>query len=102
MRGVRTEKVAKHARSPLHVAEPADGACGQPVTMTFLEGIRDVNAALLERRSITPYRVPKFYREHIARSRHYEQLKRIVEPSLREFAGPGRLDTSGEADNTPT
>lgn len=100
MRGVRTPEVANHAPTALHVAEPADGACGQPVTMTFLEGIRDVDAALLERRSITPYRVPKFYREHIARSRHYEQLKRIVEPSLREFAGPGRLDTSGEADNT--
>jgi KamA family protein len=68
--------------------------------MTFLEGIRDVDVALLERKSITPYRVPKFYREHIARSGHYERLKRIVEPSLREFAGPGRLDTSGEADNT--
>lgn len=68
--------------------------------MSFLEGVRDVDAALLERHSITPYRVPKFYREHMVRSRHYEQLKRIVEPSLREFAGPGRLDTSGEADNT--
>jgi KamA family protein len=49
---------------------------------------------------MTPYRVTKFYREHIARSGHYERLRRIVEPSPQELRGSGRLDTSGEADNT--
>jgi KamA family protein len=68
--------------------------------MTFLEGTRDISDALLEQQRITPYRVPKFYREHIAKSGYYDRLKRIVEPSLREFASPGKLDTSAEADNT--
>jgi len=84
----------------IHIASDVDGCQESRTAMTFLEGTHDISNALLEQRRITPYRVPKFYREHIAKSAHYDQLKRIVEPSLREFAGPGKLDTSGETDNT--
>jgi KamA family protein len=85
---------------PLQLASDSDASCASRTTMAFLEGTHEISDALLERQRITPYRVPKFYREHIAASGYYDRLKRIVEPSLREFASPGRLDTSGEADNT--
>ncbi|WP_236843131.1 KamA family radical SAM protein [Bradyrhizobium icense] len=41
-----------------------------------------------------------FYREQIASSGYYDQLKHVVEPSIQEFESPGSLDTSGEHDNT--
>lgn len=85
---------------PLRFAFVDDGSCATHTTVRSLDGTRDINEALLQRQGIAPYRVPRFYREHIARSGHYDRLKRIVEPSLREFSAPGKLDTSGEADNT--
>jgi KamA family protein len=68
--------------------------------ITFIEGTRFVSDEKLQANGITQYHVTKFYREHIARSGYYEQLKHIVEPSLKEFESPGSLDTSGEHSNT--
>lgn len=59
-----------------------------------------VTEAHLQTRSITRYHVTSFYREQIANSGYYHQLKHIVEPSFEEFNSPGSLDTSGEHDNT--
>ncbi|HUV65141.1 MAG TPA: ATP-grasp domain-containing protein [Sedimentisphaerales bacterium] len=49
---------------------------------------------------IPPCKVTPFYDERLRRSAYYEELKRIVEPSLAECEGPGTLDTSGERDHT--
>ncbi|MCA1409353.1 lysine 2,3-aminomutase [Ensifer sp. IC3342] len=68
--------------------------------MNFLEGTRAVAPGELEANSITRYLVTRFYREQILNSGYYDQLKFIVEPSLKEFESPGILDTSGEHDNT--
>jgi lysine 2,3-aminomutase len=70
------------------------------IAMSFLEGTRIVTLDELRENDITRYQVTKFYQEQIQKSGHYEQLKHIVEPSLREFDSPGSLDTSGEGDNT--
>ncbi len=70
------------------------------ITMHFLEGSRSFDQDDLESSGITRYQVTKFYRQQIESSGHYEQLKHIVEPSLREFTSPGNLDTSGEHDHT--
>ena len=85
---------------PVQFAPHVDECRASSTTMTFLEGTHKISNVVLEQQRITPYRVPKFYREHIARSAHYDQLKHIVEPSLQELTSPGKLDTSGEADNT--
>ena len=72
-----------------------------PLTvMNFLEGQRILPTEELRESNITRYQVTKFYDEQIRKSGYYEQLKHIVEPSLREFESPGKLDTSGEADHT--
>lgn len=72
----------------------------RPVTMKFLEGTRVVSEEELRTNDITRYHVTGFYRDHIKKSGYYEQLKYIVEPSVKEFESPGSLDTSGEGDNT--
>ncbi|MHC4044877.1 KamA family radical SAM protein [Bradyrhizobium sp. 23AC] len=68
--------------------------------MRFIEGTRVVPKDELQANSITRYQVTKFYREQITNSGYYDQLKHIVEPSVREFESHGNLDTSGEHDNT--
>lgn len=70
------------------------------LVMNFLEGRREFSREELRDNNITRYQVTKFYQEQIRRSGYYEQLKHIVEPSLQEFQSPGKLDTSGEGDNT--
>jgi len=54
----------------------------------------------LRRSQIAPYRVTQFYYDQIRRSRYYEQLRHIVQPSMEELRSPGRWDTSGERDHT--
>ncbi|AMX98930.1 lysine 2,3-aminomutase [Mesorhizobium ciceri] len=68
--------------------------------MNFIEQTRVVTEGELRDNGITRYQVTKFYHEQITDSRYYDQLKYIVEPSLREFDSPGNLDTSGEHENT--
>jgi KamA family protein len=68
--------------------------------MRFLEGTRPVTVGELRENDITRHQVTKFYDTQIRNSGYYEQLRHLVEPSLREFESPGRLDTSGEHDNT--
>jgi len=68
--------------------------------MDFIEGTRLVTESELQENDITRYHVTKFYREQIENSGYYDQLKYIVEPSLKEFESAGSLDTSGEQDNT--
>ncbi|MGY3238314.1 lysine 2,3-aminomutase [Bradyrhizobium sp. USDA 4472] len=71
------------------------------VVMRFIEGDRKIEETELQARSITrQHHVTKFYREQMANSGYYEQLRRIVEPSVKELDSPGVLDTSGEHDNT--
>jgi lysine 2,3-aminomutase len=70
------------------------------IKMNFLEGIRNVSEEVLRAHDITQHHVTRFYREQIRNGDYYDQLKYIVEPSLREFSSPGSLDTSGEHDNT--
>src|SRR3954452_9852859 len=79
---------------------PPDWHPDRLVTVNFLEGARTVAEGELSRNLVTPRRVPRFYEEHIRASGHYERLKLIVEPSLRELDGKGEVDTSGEAQNT--
>ena len=70
------------------------------IRMNFLEGERGFTENELRDNEITRYQVTKFYQEQIRNSGYYEQLKHIVEPSLKEFYSPGDLDTSGEGSNT--
>jgi len=79
-------------------AAPAASPNVQPIK--FLEGTRFVSEEKLQAHDITQVHATKFYREHIAKGPYHEQLRRIVEPSLREFDSPGSLDTSGEHSNT--
>lgn len=70
------------------------------LAINFLEATRLVSEEELRANDITRYHVTGFYREQIKKSGYYDQLKLIVEPSLKEFDSPGSLDTSGEHDNT--
>src|SRR5262249_16410478 len=70
------------------------------VKMKFLEGERLFSESELSDNDITRYQVTKVYDDQIRKSGYYEQLKYIVEPSLKEFDSPGNLDTSGEHDST--
>ncbi len=71
------------------------------IQIKFLEGTTaEFNTDELREHDITRYQVTKFYEQHIRNSGYYEQLKYIVEPSVREFESPGQLDTSGEHDST--
>ncbi|MBX7170805.1 MAG: KamA family radical SAM protein [Pyrinomonadaceae bacterium] len=72
----------------------------QKIRMKFLEGERELSKSELADNEITRYQVTQFYQNQIRNSGYYEQLKYIVEPSLKEFYSPGELDTSGEGDNT--
>jgi len=77
-----------------------DSRASRLITINFLEATRLVTEEELRAKDITRYHVTGFYREQIKKSGYYDQLKRIVEPSLKEFDSPGSLDTSGEHDNT--
>jgi len=79
---------------------PVARSKSRATAMNFIEGTRIVTEDELQRHDITKYHVTSFYREHIKKSGYYDQLKYIVEPSVREFDSPGSLDTSGEHDNT--
>jgi KamA family protein len=79
---------------------PEETGKSRPVVMNFLEGTRVLEEQELRDYDITRYQVTKFYAEQIRKSGYYEQLKHIVEPSLKEFQSPGVLDTSGEHDST--
>jgi len=68
--------------------------------MPFIEGPRLMSQQELQDSDITRHQVTKFYTDQIRKSGYYDQLKLIVEPSLMELVSPGRLDTSGEHDNT--
>jgi lysine 2,3-aminomutase len=70
------------------------------VKIQFLEGPRLVTKDELREHDITRYQVTKFYDRQIRNSGYYDQLKYIVEPSVKEFESPGELDTSGEHENT--
>jgi KamA family protein len=72
----------------------------RPIVMNFLEGTRALTMDALREYDITRYQVTKFYKEQIRKSGYYDQLKHIVEPSIKEFDSPGALDTSGEHDST--
>ncbi|WP_426411813.1 hypothetical protein [Bradyrhizobium ganzhouense] len=80
----------------------AAGAVPRPHTavIKFIEGTRIVAEDELQANSMTRHHVTNFYREQITNSGHYEQLKYIVDPSLKEFDSSGSLDTSREHDNT--
>ena len=77
-----------------------DSRASRLITINFLEATRLVTEEELRAKDITRYHVTGFYREQIKKSGYYDQLKLIVEPSLKEFDSPGSLDTSGEHDNT--
>ncbi|WFU39935.1 lysine 2,3-aminomutase [Bradyrhizobium sp. CB82] len=68
--------------------------------MKFIEGTFVVTNDELKVNNITRHHVTRAYHEQITTGSYYDQLKRIVEPSVEEFESPGSLDTSGEYDNT--
>ncbi len=71
------------------------------VTMHFLDAPeRRLSVSEFRDNDITRYQVTAFYRRQIQGSGYWDQLKHIVEPSVREFTSPGSLDTSGEHENT--
>lgn len=70
------------------------------VTIDFLEGSRPTAVARLRDCGMMRHQVTPFYREQMRASGYYQQLKHIVEPSIREFDSRGKLDTSGESENT--
>jgi KamA family protein len=70
------------------------------IEINFLEGPQSYTQEELAEHDITRYQVTRFYNEQIRNSGFYEQLKHIVEPSIKEFSSPGALDTSGEHDHT--
>lgn len=94
--------------SPLIQIEDTDcassqlaGSSNRSAVMKFLDGgARMITESDVQAHGITRYHITEFYRQHIANSGYYDQLKYIVEPSIAEFDSPGRLDTSGEHDNT--
>ena len=93
---------------PLTKTSDACGSAQPPTTarrdrliqMRFLEETRAVSVGDLRDNEITRYQVTRFYDHQIRNSGYYEQLRHLVEPSLKEFESPGSLDTSGEHDNT--
>jgi len=94
--------VKSAAHRPPPEQSPIAGRDSKPRTtvMNFIEGTRTVTEDELQAHDITRYQVTGFYRDQIKKSGYYDQLKYIVEPSLKEFESPGSLDTSGEQDNT--
>lgn len=90
-------------------ADLGSPACASPsaphreerlIQVRFLEGTRAVPLQELRDKDITRHQVTKFYDAQIRSSGYYEQLRNLVEPSLKEFDSPGSLDTSGEHENT--
>src|SRR5690349_18177493 len=94
-----TTAAASRARSTHSTFDDRSGRL-RATAMNFVEGTRSVTEDELRKEGITRYHVTSFYRQQIERSGYYDQLKHIVEPSLKEFESPGSLDTSGEHDNT--
>jgi lysine 2,3-aminomutase len=97
--------MSSHVQSPpssilLPVGRAEVESKPKTVAMNFLEGMRIVSEEELRAYDITRYQVTRFYEDQIRKSGYHEQLKHIVEPSLREFESPGSLDTSGEHDHT--
>ncbi|MEY9134696.1 lysine 2,3-aminomutase [Bradyrhizobium diazoefficiens] len=78
----------------------AHGLRPHTAVMNFIEGARAITESELQANNITQYHATNFYRDQIANSGYYDQLKYIVEPTIAEFKSPGSLDTSGEHDNT--
>ncbi len=72
----------------------------RPVQIPFLEGSRTFQPEDPTGQELTKYQVTKYYRDLVADSPYYDQLKYIVEPSVQELTSPGDLDTSGEHDDT--
>lgn len=83
---------------------PAEGASCESgpktILINFQEGPLTLTKDALAEFNITRYQVTKFYDNQIRNSGYYDQLKHIVEPTLKELESPGQLDTSGEHDNT--
>src|SRR5690349_16783391 len=96
------DRGASHAIESVPANDTIESVPVAPRTlaMNFLQCPRIVTTDELRDNDITRYQVTKFYQEQIRKSGYYEQLKHIVEPSLKEFDSPGKLDTSGEAENT--
>src|SRR5712692_1558467 len=94
------ELPSTQSTSPNDVSANTPGKKSHSILMNFLEGSRVVTLDELRENDITRYQVTKFYNQQIKDSGYYEQLKYIVEPSLKEFESLGQLDTSGEHDNT--
>ncbi|AYG76860.1 lysine 2,3-aminomutase [Rhizobium sp. CCGE532] len=93
---MKTTQTIQNKTAPLTSSDPRLSSR----VINFVEGARAVTRGELEANNITRYRVTRFYREQIINSDYYDQLKFIVEPSLEEFESNGKLDTSGEHDNT--
>lgn len=70
------------------------------IQVHFIEETRSVSLKELRDSNITRHQVTKFYDTQIRNSGYYEQLRHLVEPSVKEFGSSGMLDTSGEGDNT--
>lgn len=91
---------ALHVQHPLGLGLPETANGTKLIQIKFLEGPRILSTDELREYDITRHQVTKFYDQQIRNSGYYEQLKYIVEPSMKEFESPGKLDTSGEHDNT--
>src|SRR5437588_186139 len=83
-------------RTPLGLAR----VMARPEALVPSNFPRECTQEELAEHDITRYQVTKFYDNQIRKSGCYEQLKHIVEPSVKEFTSPGMLDTSGEHDRT--
>ncbi len=92
----RASKSALPSAAPITRSGPAPAS----EAVTFIDGTRVMSQGEWQANSITQHRVTRFYRDQIVKSGFFEQLKFIVEPSLKEFESPGSLDTSGEHENT--
>src|SRR5262249_56280383 len=91
MRAIMSVQIEKQGRVGVPLWRGGDQ---RTVEMNFLEGRRVFSQDDLRDNDITRYQVTRFYKQQILKSGYYEQLKYIVEPSLREFTSPGGLDTT--------
>lgn len=101
---MKTARTIKNSvsKSALLRAKPRNSLGSRPASevAAFIEGARPMSGGERQAHSITPFHATRFYREQIINSGHYDQLKLIIDPSLKELESPGSLDTSGEHDNT--
>src|SRR5262245_65758539 len=81
------DSIQAHAGSTR--SERNSSRSSQRIPLNFLEATRLVTEEELRANDITRYHVTGFYREQIRKSGYYDQLKHIVEPSLKEFESPG-------------